>query len=186
MQNLRWLLLALFIGLIAPACQDENPRARLQDLEAHFEALTDQSKEQAVDQEKLRQAIIDLAEGYVSYTAAVPDDPQAPGYLFKAAELYETNMLDLPRSLAIYDELIETYPDHPRAADALFKQGFVYHNTLNELEKARNAYARFLEKYPDHEMAASARFEIENLGVSTQEIFERIQAKQESMEADSL
>jgi tetratricopeptide (TPR) repeat protein len=186
MQNLRWLLLILLIASLAIACQGEDPQLRLQELEARFEALTDRSSGKGANPESIRTAMVELAEGYLAFVAARPDDPQAPAYLYKAAELYETNMLDLNRSLAIYDQLLEAYPNHPRAADGLFKQGFVYHNTLNELEKARRAYSLFLEKYPDHEMAASARFEIENLGVSTQEIFERIQQKQQSMNADSL
>ena len=48
--------------------------------------------------------------------------------------------------------------------------GFIQANKLNQLDSARVSYTKFLELYPDTEMATSAESELENLGLTPDEI----------------
>ena len=57
---------------------------------------------------------------------------------------------------------------------------FLYANEIGNLEFAREKYELFLEKYPEHEMAASAQPELDNLGISAEEILQKKIAQGES------
>lgn len=162
----------LLLLLLAYGCGGSGEAAAIESLEAQFRTLT---QSPGIDPEAVKTTMRELAEAYAAFAEAQPESPEAPEYLYKAAELYETNMLDPRGAIAVFDRIITNYPGHDRAADALFKKGYVYHNTLNDLPKAREAYMTFLETYPDHDLVASAKFEIENLGVPADELLRRIQ-----------
>ncbi len=62
------------------------------------------------------------------------------------------------------------YPNDPKAAQVLFMMGFIQANKLDQLDSAKITYTKFLELYPETEMAASAKSELENLGLTPDEI----------------
>lgn len=171
----------LGILLMIISCKQQTTDNSIPALEAKFKAVTANTGE-APNTEEIKEVMEALAGAYEKFAAANPQDPQAPEYLYKSAELYETNMMDIAKSMQIFDKIIQDFPENERAADALFKKGYVYHNTLKDLPKAREAYMMFIEKYPDHELVNSAKFEIENLGVSAKDLLERIQQSADTTE----
>jgi len=56
--------------------------------------------------------------------------------------------------------------------------GFIYANELQNYKEAEILYKQFLNEYPDNELAPSARAELENLGLSPEEILEKNLAKE--------
>ncbi|MEZ4826010.1 MAG: tetratricopeptide repeat protein [Bacteroidia bacterium] len=182
-QKILILILSAFL-LVAQSCKKQPADDSIEALEAKFREATSggtQDGSQNVNHEEIKKIMADLAAAYEKYATDHPEDQHSAEYLYKAAELYETNMMNISRSMAIFDKIIQDYPEAERAADALFKKGYVLHNTLKDLDRARTAYLDFLEKYPDHELAASARFEIENLGVDARDLLDRIQHKSDSI-----
>jgi tetratricopeptide (TPR) repeat protein len=121
-----------------------------------------------------------------AYALVFPKSESTPEYLFKAAEVAKS-LRTFPKSLSLYDWIIDGYPAYEKTATALFLKGFIIENNLGDEEKAREVYNEFLQKYPDHELADDIAFLIENLGKSDEEILELIeqrsqQAKQEELQ----
>lgn len=110
-----------------------------------------------------------------AFALSNPSHPQAPEYLFDAAEmakLLKTNN----KALAIYDWLIQKYPNYKKTPSALFIKAFILENELNNIDLAREAYQLFLEKYPDNDFADDAKFSLDNLGKSPDEVLKAIEA----------
>jgi TolA-binding protein len=116
---------------------------------------------------------IDACEAAV---AADPNFPNAPEYLFHAAETSST-LRNIPRAINLYDWILQKYPTNKRASTSLFLKGFTYDNELKDFEKAGKYYHEFLEKYPNDEYAASAKFLLDNLGKSEEELKNMLEQK---------
>jgi len=99
--------------------------------------------------------------------------------LFKAAEVAKS-IRTFPKSLSLYDWILEKYPNYEKAPTSLFLKGFIIENNLKDDVKAREIYDDFLAKYPKHDLADDVEFLIENLGKSDQEILEMIESKQKN------
>lgn len=76
----------------------------------------------------------------------------------------------LRKAITTYREYYSKYQTDEKAPQTLFMVGFIQANELGELDSARATYTKFVESYPDNEMAESARTELENLGLSADEI----------------
>lgn len=86
----------------------------------------------------------------------------------------------LKKAIQSYRMFYSKYKDDPKAPQTLFMIGFIQANDLDELDSARVTYTKFVELYPDNEIAASAKTELENLGLSPDEILaKKIQTKPE-------
>ncbi|MEM7655910.1 MAG: tetratricopeptide repeat protein [Bacteroidota bacterium] len=170
--------LTLIAGLIVAAsllmtsCGAETGSNSVTELEAQYRELTSSSNG---DQAAIRETMMALAAAYEQESKV--DSLNSAEYLYKAAEMYETNMMDVNKALQVFDRIIAEYPNSERAADALFKKGYVTHNVLKDLDKAKVIYQQFLSQYPDHELATSAQFELEFLGVPAEDLLEKIQEK---------
>ena len=57
--------------------------------------------------------------------------------------------------------------------------GFVQSNELHDYDGATETYNSFLKVFPDHELAASAKEELNNMGLTPEEILEKNLARQE-------
>jgi len=55
----------------------------------------------------------------------------------------------------------------------LFMAGFVLANELNMYNEATETYNYFIEKFPEHELAASAKEELDNMGLTPEEILRK-------------
>lgn len=91
------------------------------------------------------------------------------GYVDKSLSKEES----LLKAVKVYTEYQKKYSDDPKAPQALFMIGFIQANELMNEEAAKIAYSKFLKLYPDSEMAQSAKAEIENLGLTPDEILQK-------------
>lgn len=121
----------------------------------------------------------ELVQLYLQQAEGHPDDPSAPSYLFKAAEL--SMNLDRPgQALELYNKIIYTYPDYEKAPECLFLLAFIYENTMQNFGKAKELYEMFLVKYPEHDFADDARFSLQYLGKSPEELMKEFEEKNSS------
>lgn len=183
---LRALLVTVCLGscILLQNCKQQADANSVEALQAKFREVTAPNPDKVVNQEEIKEVMLQLAQAYEKEASGLTDANQAADSWYKAAELYETNNMDIGKAMQIFDRIIQEYPAHERAADALFKKGYIYHNTLRDLDKAKIAYMDFLAKYPDHELVESAKFEIDNLGVPAKELLEIIQQSDSTQAAE--
>ncbi len=109
-----------------------------------------------------------------------PDSEIAPAALVQLAQIYQ-NQLDknikpaesFEKAEKYFMQVYEKYPDSEEAPKALFMSGFILANDLQNYDKATTSYNLFLEKYPSHPLAASAKEELDNMGLTPEEILKR-------------
>jgi TolA-binding protein len=77
------------------------------------------------------------------------------------------------QAISYYDSVYNNFPNDKNAPNALFMSAFLYANELQNLDLAKERYELFMQKYPDHEMASSAQAELDNLGISAEEILQK-------------
>lgn len=109
------------------------------------------------------------------------DDDRAPDYLYKAAEIARS-LRTFPKTLSLYDWIIDSYPNYEKTPTALFLKGFVIENELKNEDLARESYSRFLSSYPKHDLADDVQFLLDNLGKSNEEILDLIEKNKEERE----
>lgn len=134
------------------------------------------SAEENLKNNKIQEAVADL-ENYVKEN---PEDEKSPEALTKLASIYQNKMLktlsdteSLEKAVTIYRQVYDDYPNSTQALTSLFMSSFILANDLQRYDLARASYNLFLQKYPNHELANSAREELNNLGLSPEEILKR-------------
>lgn len=124
-----------------------------------------------------RNASLAYVDACEAYALVNPTSENSPGHLFKAAEVAKS-LRTFPKSLTLYDWVIERYPNYEKAGTAMFLKGFIIENNLGDDVKAKEVYEAFLKKFPTHDLADDVEFLIENLGKTDEEILQMIEAKQ--------
>ncbi|MDH7604835.1 MAG: tetratricopeptide repeat protein [Melioribacter sp.] len=106
-----------------------------------------------------------------------PESKYAPQSLYEIAKLYHAQLLSniskeesLKKAVNYYKKIFYEYKNSPEAERALFVSGFIFAHELNQLDSAKYNYELFLKNYPGSELAQSVKLELENLGVSPDEI----------------
>lgn len=130
-----------------------------------------------------------VSEAIVCYENLVNEYPQsksAPEALVKEATLYHSKMVtnvtddeSLEKAAEIFYSVADKYPSSKQAPKSLFMAGFIYANELEDYDNATRAYNLFIKKYPKHELFASAKDELENMGLSADEILKKKTASRE-------
>lgn len=117
---------------------------------------------------------------YESVVNEFPQSAEAPEALFQIATLYQNKMVKNISDLESYKKAVKTfrdlfnkYPDNKKAPMALFLSGFILANDLRNFESATSVYKLFLEKYPQNELASSAKEELENMGLTPDQILQK-------------
>ena len=165
----------LLIGiLLLFSCGEDNGRSEidLQDAALQQIMANDANSSPAAIKEGFNKLIV----AYEAYLEGGKNTLPADEY-FKLAELYES-VGQYNRTIQTLETLRTKHAESDRAADALFKIGFIYHNNLGDLPKAEDTYRKFINKYPEHHFRDDAEMEIQNLGVSPEEIIRRALEKQ--------
>ncbi|MFH1296450.1 MAG: tetratricopeptide repeat protein [Bacteroidota bacterium] len=116
---------------------------------------------------------------YTDFAAAWPNDSLAPVYLFKAASM-TMNLQDGPGSIALFEQIRESYPNFEKAPLCLFFTGYVQENVMRDIDKAREAYQLFIESYPDHDFVDDAQASIDNLGKTPEQMIREFEARQKA------
>ena len=109
-----------------------------------------------------------------------PESEIAPQALVQLAQIYQ-NQLDknikptesFEKAEKYFMQVYEKYPESEEAPKALFMSGFILANDLQNYEKATASYNLFMEKYPSHPLAVSAKEELDNMGLTPEEILKR-------------
>ena len=109
-----------------------------------------------------------------------PESKIAPKALVQLAGIYQNQMVDklkpsesFDRAQKYFYQVYEKYPDSEEAPQSLFLSGFILANDLKDFDKATAHYNLFLSKYPSHPLAVSAKEELDNMGLSPEEILKR-------------
>jgi len=124
-----------------------------------------------------RTAAMKYVNACEAYGLAYPGNTEkTPDYLFKAAEVAKS-IRTFPKSLSIYDWILDKYPNYEKTPTSLFLKGFIIENNLKDDKMAKDIYNEFLSKYPKHDLADDVEFLIANLGKTDQEILEMIESK---------
>ncbi|MEY3443868.1 MAG: hypothetical protein RLZZ519_2149 [Bacteroidota bacterium] len=171
------LFSVIIAGCLIASCQKISSRQDLEKIQS-LEKKADGNRESA----SMGAANLDtsLLASLGDWADRYPAAPETPEFLFRAGELFSNELQDFPKAIEVFQRDYQNYPDHKTAANALFFIGYLYNNSLHDIAKAEQYYKEFLAKYPAHNMAKHAQFELESLGMTPDQVFEKI------MSGDSL
>ncbi len=124
-----------------------------------------------------------ISEAIADYNKLIDEYPEselAPDAIIKQAALYHENKVKnisrkeaLIKSADLFFSVSKKYPQNDQAPSSLFMAGFIYANEILDFNKGREAYNLFLKKYPEHELTSSAKEELENMGLTPDEILKK-------------
>jgi len=127
-------------------------------------------------------------EAVISFEELINDHPDsklAPEALSQLASIYQNKQVknlsekeNLEKAIGLFKKLHDTYPSSEYAPSGLFMAGFISANELHNYEAATVIYQQFLKEYPNNELAASAQAELDNMGLSPEEILKKNMAKE--------
>lgn len=127
-------------------------------------------------------------EAVISFEALINDHPDselAPKALSQLASIYQNKQIknlsekeNLDKAIELFKKLHDDYPSSEYAPSGLFMAGFIYANDLKNYEEATAMYKQFLKEYPDNELAESAQAELDNMGLSPEEILLKQMSKE--------
>ena len=115
-----------------------------------------------------------LAMYYVKYAAF--KDSLAPEYLYKAAGIY-MNTGEPRKSIDALNEIIKDYPSFDKIENCYFLRAYVYDDKMKDFKNAQKYYTEYIDKYPKGDFSNDAKLLRENLGKSTEQMFEEIEKK---------
>ena len=162
MKIFRSIAVLILLAGITVQCSND-PKSRIKELEKKI------GSENFTLDEKGMQLADELIQAYISYAESHKDSPEAPDYLYSAADL-SLNTGKNKEALDLYNSIIYKYPDYAKAPECLFLVGYIYENYFQEYGKAKEIYESFLQKYPDHDFADDASISIKNMGKSPEEL----------------
>ena len=129
-----------------------------------------------LDERKTTEAITSLETLINEY----PESKITPQALVQLAQIYQNQMdktikpaESFKKAEKYFMQVYEKYPDSEEAPKSLFMSGFILANDLMKYDEATSSYNLFLEKYPSHPLAVSAKEELDNMGLSPEEILKR-------------
>ncbi len=164
------ITLSFFILLLA-GCSDKKSAREL---------LTEGEK--FASEENLPEAVL----SYETLITDYPDDVVAPEATVRLAAIYQNKLVkniseneSLLKSVELFKSIYEKHPGSQQAPIGLFMAGFVEANELHDYDGATETYNLFLKVFPDHELAASAKEELDNMGLTPEEILQKNLARQE-------
>lgn len=134
-----------------------------------------QSKD-LVKEKKITQAINSLQ----TLLKEFPDSKLAPKALTELATIYQGNLdtsitarESFNRAQKYFKEVYDKYPKSEEAPNALFMSAFILANDLHKYDEATITYKLFIEKFPDNPLVQSAKDELDNMGLTPDEILKR-------------
>jgi TolA-binding protein len=129
-----------------------------------------------IEQKKIPETV----KAYETLVSEFPDDSLAPEALYQLGTLYQNKMVpnfketeSMEKAVTIFKSVFEKYPDSRQAQVSLFMAGFIQANDLKKYQDATSTYNLFLQKYPKSDMASAAKDEINNMGLTPEQIIEK-------------
>lgn len=153
--------IVLFAGLLLAGCGKKSPKDYMKEAKA------------GIDGKNIPAAV----ESYQKVANEYPDSPQAPEALFQLGTLYQNKMVtnvdpkaSLEKAVDIFKSISDKYSEDKLAPKSLFMSGFILANDLKEFNRATVIFNVFLKKYPKSDLVNSAKEELDNMGLSPEEI----------------
>ena len=113
-----------------------------------------------------------------------PTSDFAPDALYQIAKLYQAGVVpeidqiqSQQKAVEFFQKVFVNYPKYESAPAALFMSGFILANNLGNYNEATITYKKFLEAYPTNEFADDAKGELDNMGLSPEEIITKHQTQ---------
>ena len=126
--------------------------------------------------------IEEAVNAYQNLIKEYPQSAKAPEALFQLATLYQNKMVkqenltdaqSLEKAVELFRTIYDKYPQNSLAAKALFMSGFIQSNELKEYPEATATFNLFLQKFPQNDLASSAKEELNNMGLTPEEILKK-------------
>jgi TolA-binding protein len=137
--------------------------------------------QQNIKQDKIPEAVMAFEEIVNDHS----DSDLAPEALSQLASLYQNKLIksisekeNLEKAIELFKKLHTDYPKSSFAPSGLFMAGFINANELQNYDEATKLYKQFLQEYPNDELAASAHAELDNMGLTPEEILMKNMAKE--------
>jgi len=166
------MVVAAILALAMFACGGKEQKLTQDDLKAAQATLfnEDRSVNEAVAPE--------VAEKFCKFVEQNPEDSTAAQWLYHAMEI-NVFLKDADKCAEICDKLTANYPETDWAPMSLFLLGsYVYNDQLNDTAQAHAMFQRLIDEYPESELVDDAQKSIEYLGLTPEEIMERIMMQQ--------
>jgi TolA-binding protein len=129
-----------------------------------------------VKDKKIKEAIADLE----TLLKEFPDSKLAPKALVQLATIYQGQLVEglmmresFTKAQKYFKEVYDKYPDSQEAPNSLFMSSFILANHLHNFDEATAGYKLFIEKYPNNPLISSAKDELENMGLSPEQILKK-------------
>jgi TolA-binding protein len=126
-----------------------------------------------IEQKKIPETI----KAYETLVSEFPDDSLAPEALYQLGTIYQNKMApniketeSMEKAANVFKSVFDKYPDSKQAQVSLFMTGFIQANELKKYQEATATYNLFLQKYPKSDMAPAAKDEINNMGLTPEQI----------------
>lgn len=159
------LLTLLFTFLLLVGCSTKKTDKELFD-----------EAQKNLTEQKIPEAVLSFDELIENY----PKSNFAPEALSQLASIYQNKQIknlsekeSLEKAIELFKKLHNDYPSSEYAPSGLFMAGFIYANELQDFEEATSVYRQFLGEYPNNELAPSAQAELDNMGLSPEDILRK-------------
>jgi len=139
--------------------------------------------EQYLNEAKTSVSNNNISEAVTAYQKLIeeyPNSPKAPEAVFQLATLYQNKMIknipqnqSLQKAISLFRSIFDKYPQSELAPKALFMSGFIQANDLKSYNEATASFTLFLQKFPNNELASSAKEELDNMGLTPEEILQK-------------
>ena len=172
MKNTLKLMMLAVLAIVMLACGGKEQKLTQEDLKAAEATLFNEDR-------TMNEAVAPkVAETYCQFVKQNPNDSTAAKWLFHAMEI-NVMLKNADKSIELCNQLNEDYPDSDWSPRALLYVGsFVYNDQLNDTAQAHATLQRLIDNYPDSELVDDAQKSIEYLGLTPDEIMERIMLSQ--------
>lgn len=132
--------------------------------------------EKLMNESKYTEAIAE----YEKYINDYPEGKNTSKAYFEIAKIYQAKLVNdissdasFQKSIEYYQKVVDNFSSSLEAPLSLFMIGFIQANELKKYDLATATYNLFIKKYPEHQLVESAREELNNMGLSPDEILKR-------------
>lgn len=134
------------------------------------------SAKKNLDEKKYTEAV----QGFEKLAVENPESKLAAKGLLECARLYHNSIIQdidrqtsLSKAVGYYKKIFNNFPQDSTAELSLFLTGFIFSNDLGQMDSARTYYELFMKKYPKSQFVNSVKLELDNLGLTPDEILEK-------------
>lgn len=132
-------------------------------------------------QEKIKEKnFTEAVNDFEKFVSENPGNELAPNALFEIAKIYHSESIEglskeesLSKAVIYYKRVYEEYKNSSLAEQALFVAAFIQANEISQFDNAKENYELFLKQFPQSELTESVKIELDNLGLTPDEIIER-------------